>query len=151
LPFKGKDGLIIPVIQLFSKSVGEIILKDKNPFTPPIIDPKYLHHPHDVKLLTEGLFPAHEHILHTAWLTSRIRMCIFFALVAIKLTIKILEESIRRKTMRLLNLNPKLIDAPFPGCESLKIRRDEYWDFGIWECFIRHAIVNVHHPVCVFD
>jgi hypothetical protein len=85
LPFKGKDG--------FFKSVGEIILKDKNPFTPPIIDPKYLHHPHDVKLLTEGLFPAHEHILHTAWLTSRIKMCIFFALVAIKLTIKNLDES----------------------------------------------------------
>jgi hypothetical protein len=102
MSFKGKYGSIIPVIQLLSKSVGEIILKDKNPFTPPIIDPKYLHDPHDVKLLTEGLFPAHEHILHTAWLTSRIKMCIFFALVAIKLTIKILEES---KTMRVCSIS----------------------------------------------
>jgi choline dehydrogenase-like flavoprotein len=51
----GKDGFILMPTLVRPKSVGEILLKDKNPFTPPIIDPHYLEHPQDVKALVEGL------------------------------------------------------------------------------------------------
>jgi len=36
------------------KSTGYIQLKDKNPFSQPLINPKYLDHPQDVKVLIEG-------------------------------------------------------------------------------------------------
>jgi len=36
------------------KSVGEITLKNKKAHTRPIIDPKYLSNPEDVKILVEG-------------------------------------------------------------------------------------------------
>lgn len=34
--------------------VGEITLKNKDPFSPPIIDPHYLEHPDDVTALIDG-------------------------------------------------------------------------------------------------
>ncbi|OXA41986.1 Glucose dehydrogenase [FAD, quinone], partial [Folsomia candida] len=46
-------GLIITLVR--PKSVGQIQLKDKNWETPPLIDPKYLENPQDVKALVEGL------------------------------------------------------------------------------------------------
>lgn len=45
-------GLIITLVR--PKSVGQIQLKDKNWETPPLIDPKYLENPQDVKALVEG-------------------------------------------------------------------------------------------------
>ncbi|CAG7827197.1 unnamed protein product [Allacma fusca] len=36
-------------------SKGEITLKDRNPLSPPLIDPHYLEHPQDVKALVEGM------------------------------------------------------------------------------------------------
>ena len=51
----GKDGFTIAFVLVRPKSVGEITLQDKDPFSPPIIDPHYLEHPDDVKALVEGI------------------------------------------------------------------------------------------------
>lgn len=48
------DGFGIMATLVLPKSVGEIKLHDKNPFTPPLIDPKYLEDIRDVKTLIEG-------------------------------------------------------------------------------------------------
>jgi len=37
------------------KSLGDIKLKDRNPSTHPLIDPKYFDHPDDMKILLEGI------------------------------------------------------------------------------------------------
>ncbi|XP_035704716.1 glucose dehydrogenase [FAD, quinone] isoform X2 [Folsomia candida] len=49
------DGFGIMATLVLPKSVGEIKLHDKNPFTPPLIDPKYLEDIRDVKTLIEGI------------------------------------------------------------------------------------------------
>ena len=51
---EGKDGFTIAFVLVRPKSVGEVKLQDKNPFSPPVIDPHYLEHPEDVKALMEG-------------------------------------------------------------------------------------------------
>ena len=44
--------MILPVL-LHPKSIGEITLQSADPRAPPIIDPHYLEHQHDVKVLVE--------------------------------------------------------------------------------------------------
>ena len=46
-------GFIIAPVLLHPKSIGEITLQSADPRAPPIIDPHYLEHPHDVKVLIE--------------------------------------------------------------------------------------------------
>lgn len=50
----GHIGVTILVILLHPGSHGEIKLKSKDPFDPPLIDPKYLSDPRDVEILVEG-------------------------------------------------------------------------------------------------
>lgn len=45
---------IIPIL-LHPKSRGKVTLATKNPFDPPLIDPKYLSHPDDLKTLVKGI------------------------------------------------------------------------------------------------
>ncbi|KAG8222501.1 hypothetical protein J437_LFUL009604, partial [Ladona fulva] len=54
-PLIGKQTATISPVLLRPKSRGEILLRSTNPFDPPKIDPKYLSHPDDVKILVEGL------------------------------------------------------------------------------------------------
>lgn len=51
---KEQDAFLLMPTLVLPKSVGEITLKDKNPLTPPLIDPRYLEDPQDVKTLIEG-------------------------------------------------------------------------------------------------
>jgi choline dehydrogenase-like flavoprotein len=53
-PYKGRDAIQSAVGLLLPRSTGEIRLDDKNPFNPPIIDPRYLEHPDDTKILLDG-------------------------------------------------------------------------------------------------
>jgi choline dehydrogenase-like flavoprotein len=50
------DGFGLLSTLVLPHSHGEIRLKDKNPFSPPLIDPKYLKDERDVKTLIEGIF-----------------------------------------------------------------------------------------------
>ncbi len=45
---------LFPVI-LRPKSVGYIKLRTSNPYDPPIIEPRYLTHPHDIKSMVEAM------------------------------------------------------------------------------------------------
>lgn len=36
------------------KGSGEVTLRSSNPYDPPIIDPKYFSHPHDLEVVVEG-------------------------------------------------------------------------------------------------
>ena len=54
-PVQGLNTFAIGPTLVRPKSVGEIRLRDDNPSSPPVIDPRYLEHPDDVKALQEGL------------------------------------------------------------------------------------------------
>ena len=49
-----KDGIVFQPILLHAKSRGTITLASNLPTDSPIIDPQYLSHPDDVKVLVEG-------------------------------------------------------------------------------------------------
>ncbi|MCC2636811.1 MAG: glucose-methanol-choline oxidoreductase [Moraxellaceae bacterium] len=50
----GGHGLSCHVCLLRPKSHGTVSLKDRNPETPPVIDPKFLDHPDDIETLVAG-------------------------------------------------------------------------------------------------
>lgn len=54
-PHLGKDAFALMINLARVKSTGELTLADKNPLSKPIIDPRYLENPHDLKVLVEGL------------------------------------------------------------------------------------------------
>ena len=53
-PLQGFNTFGIGITLVRPKSVGEIMLRDSDPFSPPVIDPHYLEHPGDVQTLKEG-------------------------------------------------------------------------------------------------
>ena len=53
-PLQGLNTFGLGVTLVRPKSVGEIRLRNSDPFSPPIIDPRYLEHPDDVETLKEG-------------------------------------------------------------------------------------------------
>jgi len=53
-PYRGKDAFLLLPTLLLPRSIGELRLKDKNPLSYPVIDPKYFSHPDDMKILLEG-------------------------------------------------------------------------------------------------
>ena len=53
-PLQGKNSFGMGTVLVRPKSVGEIRLRNSNPFSKPIIDPHYLEHPDDVQALREG-------------------------------------------------------------------------------------------------
>ena len=53
-PLRGLNTSGLGVALVRPKSVGEIRLRNSDPFSPPIIDPRYLEHPDDVETLKEG-------------------------------------------------------------------------------------------------
>ena len=53
-PLHGSNSFVIGVALARPKSVGEIKLRSSDPFSPPVIDPRYLKHPDDVHTLKEG-------------------------------------------------------------------------------------------------
>lgn len=53
-PYIGRQGLSIGVALVRPKSVGNIKLKNKDPTEMPVIDPRYLEHPDDIKAVIDG-------------------------------------------------------------------------------------------------
>lgn len=51
---KGTGTFVAENILIRPKSRGTIRLQSNDPFDPPLIDPNYLHHPDDLKVLLEG-------------------------------------------------------------------------------------------------
>ena len=54
LDLQGTEGFGLAAVLVRPKSIGELKLKDNNPNSPPIINPRYLQHPNDVQALIEG-------------------------------------------------------------------------------------------------
>ncbi|ODN00431.1 Protein PTCD3, mitochondrial [Orchesella cincta] len=50
----GKDAFLLLINLARVKSFGELKLASKNPFQQPLIDPRYLSDPHDLKVIMEG-------------------------------------------------------------------------------------------------
>ena len=50
----GKDGFYFVVALVRPHSKGLITLRDNNPLSPPVIDPKYLEDPRDVNSILKG-------------------------------------------------------------------------------------------------
>ncbi len=50
----GKDGFFMLINLARVKSSGELRLADKKPDSQPVIDPRYLENPNDLKVLIEG-------------------------------------------------------------------------------------------------
>ena len=51
----GKEAATVLPVVLHPKSRGTLRLKSSDPFDPPLLDPKYLTHPHDVEVLVESI------------------------------------------------------------------------------------------------
>jgi choline dehydrogenase-like flavoprotein len=51
----GKHAVTLVVSLSLPRSVGEIRLKDNNPMSHPVIDPKYFSHSDDLKIFVEGI------------------------------------------------------------------------------------------------
>ncbi|CAL8131682.1 unnamed protein product [Orchesella dallaii] len=51
----GKHGITVGVALVRPKSYGNLRLKNKDPLTPPLLDPRYLEHPDDIKAFVEGI------------------------------------------------------------------------------------------------
>ncbi|ODM99740.1 Glucose dehydrogenase [FAD, quinone] [Orchesella cincta] len=54
-PVVGRDGFYIVVTLVRPHGRGEILIRDRNPFSHPLINPRYLEHPKDMKILIEGM------------------------------------------------------------------------------------------------
>ena len=54
-PYIKFDSVSFYPVLLRPKSVGYIKLRSSNPYDPPIIDPKYLTHPHDILSMVEAM------------------------------------------------------------------------------------------------
>ncbi|CAM1317733.1 Uncharacterised protein at_DN1121 [Pycnogonum litorale] len=54
-PTRWKDAFMIVTALLKPKSRGHVRLKSSDPFDDPLINPRYLSHPHDAKALVEGV------------------------------------------------------------------------------------------------
>ncbi|CAG7654424.1 unnamed protein product, partial [Allacma fusca] len=52
---QGENTFSLTQILFRPKSIGEITLRDRNPFSHPLINPNYLKHPDDVQALVEGI------------------------------------------------------------------------------------------------
>ena len=63
-PLQGFNTFVMAVTLVRPKSVGEIRLRNRDPFSPPIIDPHYLEHPDDVQTLKEGSVQPELQLLH---------------------------------------------------------------------------------------
>ena len=53
-PFIGNDAIFFLTVNVRPKSRGEILLKDSNPNSLPLINPNYFEDPNDLKVLTDG-------------------------------------------------------------------------------------------------
>ncbi|XP_067014941.2 glucose dehydrogenase [FAD, quinone] isoform X2 [Anabrus simplex] len=54
-PLRGQQVASLLPVLLHPKSHGEVYLRSKNPYDPPVINPKYLTDPNDVETLYEGI------------------------------------------------------------------------------------------------
>lgn len=54
LPLRGSHGYNLAPILLHPKSRGVIRLKSVDPSVPPAIDPRYLSHPDDLRVIVKG-------------------------------------------------------------------------------------------------
>ncbi|XP_045125683.1 glucose dehydrogenase [FAD, quinone]-like [Portunus trituberculatus] len=54
-PLFGRSGMTIMPYLMRPKSLGSVVLKSRDPFDPPIVDPNYLSHPDDVQALVNGI------------------------------------------------------------------------------------------------
>lgn len=52
-PYLFRDTFSMNPVLLRPKSRGFIKLRSRDPYDPPIIDPKYLTHPHDIKAMVD--------------------------------------------------------------------------------------------------
>ena len=85
------------------------------------------------------LYVAHYKLSSCAFFlySKRVNSTVFNKITAITFTIKLAEE-----TKSFKNLNSKLYNIPFPGCENEIFRSKSYW-----KCYIRRFSFNLYHPV----
>jgi len=104
--WEGRDSFFQLVTVPKPFSTGVLELKDTDPKSHPLLDPKYLSDQRDVDVLVEG----------------------------IKFAVDLVE-----KTKSFQSINGQMLPIPFPGCEHLKFKSDEYW-----ECFARHTTATAY-------
>ena len=126
-PIRGSNSFVIGVVIVRPKSLGEIRLRNDDPFSPPLIDPHYLEHSDDVQVLTEGMRALTKHV-HSYFTINSIS--------GIQTALDLVE-----KTSVFKKLNAHLPSHPLLGCEHYKMRSRPYW-----ECYARHMGATLYHP-----
>ncbi len=105
----GKDSFMQIVSLGRPTARGDIKLQNVDPYSPTLIDPKYLDNQEDLDILVEGL----------------------------KKAVEIVENTTAFKKYK-----AHFTEVPFPGCEGVVFRSDEYW-----ECYATRFSVTLHHIV----
>ncbi|MPC39652.1 Glucose dehydrogenase [FAD, quinone] [Portunus trituberculatus] len=137
-PLFGRSGMTIMPYLMRPKSLGSVVLKSRDPFDPPIVDPNYLSHPDDVQALVNGIKLAVEvgrtpafvktlgaklyskdHLTHS---------CVF--------VIGPYSETLLRRIYTVF----KSLVEPLRSCAAHQFGSDEYW-----RCFVKNMATTFYH------
>jgi choline dehydrogenase-like flavoprotein len=122
------------------KSRGTIRLKNIDPFSDPIIDPRYFSDEgnEDMEVMIEGKYEYHD----TQSLTSRSLPMHEVATNPVHLVIGLqFLTNLYENTSSYKKIGAKLAPNAFPGCEKFEIKSLEYWD-----CYLRTNTFTMLHP-----
>ena len=131
-PHYAKDATTVLPVILRPKSRGRIWLKTSNPYDAPNIDPRYLSHPDDVKVLVSGIKKIISMIENTPELKE-------YGHDLLETPLPLCHHSGKSHQ----ELNKIDLMESFEGLLFLgRLFSDTYW-----ECFIRTLTMTMYHPV----
>ncbi|KAG1692958.1 Glucose dehydrogenase [FAD, quinone] [Nymphon striatum] len=124
----------IITVMLNPRSRGYITIKSSDPYEEPVINPRYLTDPYDVRVMIEGKNMK----LNEIFLRSRSASggaeegkC-----YSIKMAKKLINTPPYKK------IEARVVDNILPPCKKFPLWSEDYL-----ECFIRHLAVTFYHPV----
>lgn len=141
-----KNGVTVLPTLLHSKSRGTIRLQSSDPNDPPLIDPQFLSHPDDVKILVEGQSRFLFYIYFMRLQKLSLKLWFFLSVMTLSLlslicfvAIRITEKLGNTKMFEILGAKRQV--RIHPACQG-----HSYDSSAYWECYIRHNTMTLNQP-----